>query len=353
MAVEGSQLEDLLESIDDMVALATIEGKLLYVNRAWREKLGYQSHEIESVSAYDVLHPESRQDVEATNAKLLAGEVASGIRRTLLAKDGRTFRVEGSISLRFKDGKPYYVRAIFRDITERERAERMKDELLAIANHEMRSPLMAILTSLDLLRSDLKDASEKTRRFVELASSNSQRLLDLVNGYLDLDKLASGASPMSVRPLDLGALVERAVELNRPLGERFGVRLSQVCREADVLVDGDADRLVQVVTNLVSNAVKFSKPGGLVRVCLERREGRARVSVADEGDGIPEEFRDKIFGKFQQAAAHRKKGTGLGLAISKTIVEQLGGTIGFETGAGSGTTFWFELPERAQAGSPA
>jgi PAS domain S-box-containing protein len=347
MAVVPSQLEDLLESIDDMVALATLEGKLLYVNRAWREKLGYAPDEVERLSAYDVLHPEHHQEVQATNEKLLAGEVAHGIRRTLIAKDGRSFRVEGSISLRFEDGRPSYVRAIFRDITEREKAEKMKDELLSIANHEMRSPLMAILTSLDLLRQDLQEAPDRTKRFLDLASGNSQRLLDLVNGYLDLDKLASGGSPMSVRPLDLGALVERALELNRPLGERFGVTLSQVCREADLIVDADPDRLVQVVTNLVSNAVKFSKPGGRVRVCVERRDGSARVGVTDEGDGIPEDVRDKIFGKFQQAAVHRRKGTGLGLAISKTIVEQLGGRIGFETQTGKGTTFWFALPERA------
>lgn len=346
MAVEGSQLEDLLESIDDMVALATLEGRLLYVNRAWRETLGYAPEELDSISAYDVLHPEHRQEVQATNEKLLAGEAARGVRRTLIAKDGRSFRVEGSISLRFEDGRPSYVRAIFRDITEREKAEQMKDELLSIANHEMRSPLMAILTSLDLLRQDLKDLPERTQRFLDLASGNSQRLLDLVNGYLDLDKLAAGGSPLSVRPLDLGALVERALELNRPLGERSGVTLSQVRREADLIVDGDPDRLVQVVTNLVSNAVKFSKPGGRVRVSVERRAGRARVAVADEGDGVPEDVRGKIFGKFQQAAVHRRKGTGLGLAISKTIVEQLGGTIGFETETGKGTTFWFELPER-------
>ena len=99
-----------------------------------------------------------------------------------------------------------------------------------------------------------------------------------------------------------------------------------------------------MLTNLISNAVKFSKPGGVVSVSASAEGGFTRVSVADRGDGIPEDFRDKIFGKFAQAEGHRRGGTGLGLAISRTIVERHGGKIGFESETGVGTTFWFELP---------
>ena len=346
MAPEGPQLEDLLESIDDMVALATIEGRLLYVNRAWRDKLGYAEHEIEGLSSYQMLHPEHDDEVRATNAKLLAGETARGVRRTLIAKDGRQFRVEGSISCRFKEGKPDYVRSIFQDITEREKLERMKDELLAIANHEMRSPLMSILSSLELLRKDCEGLPERSKRFLEIASSNSQRLLNLVNDYLDLEKLASGGAPFNLKPLELTPLVERALESNRPLGAANGVSLELTEGLPGVRVEADADRLTQVVTNLLSNAVKFSRPGGTVLVRMARRGAAVRVSVADEGQGIPDDFRDKVFGKFMQALVHGKTGSGLGLAISKTIVEKHGGRIDFDSEAGKGATFYFELAER-------
>lgn len=344
---DARRLEDLLENIDDLVALATIEGRMLYVNRAFRERLGYSEGEIEGMSSYQVIHPMHEGDVRAANAKLLAGEPLHNVERTLVAKDGRQFQVEGSISCRFKDGKPYYVRAIFHDITERKKTERMKDELIAIANHEMRSPLMAILTSLQLLREDLASAPDKVRRVFDLAVRNSERLLNLVNAYLDLAKLEAGGAPFRLETLEVSPWAERVLEINRPLGERAGVSLELVQGVPGARVEADADRLGQVLTNLLSNAIKFSKSGSAVRVSLARRGGRLRVSVSDEGPGIPEDFRGKIFGKFAQAEGQAKGGSGLGLAISQAIIERLGGTLGFETSLGRGTTFFFELPERA------
>jgi PAS domain S-box-containing protein len=343
-----ASLEDLLENIDDIVVLATIDGsRILYVNRAWRERLGYDEADVRRMSAHDILHPMHREEVKSNDAKLLAGETLSRLERTLVAKDGTQFFVEGCVNFRFKDGKPWYARAIFHDITERKRAEKMKDELLAIANHELRSPLMAILMSLELLERDAAALPERALRMVKTALSNSQRMLDLVNAYLDVSKLESGGAPLKLKTVDLSALVERALEANRPLGARAGVTLEAGGLAAEARVNGDADRLMQVLTNLLSNAVKFSRPGGAVRVDVVRRGGRLRVSVADRGPGIPAEFRPRVFGKFEQAEGHLKGGTGLGLAISKAIVERHGGDIGFETSDGAGTTFHFDLPEPA------
>lgn len=336
---------DLLENIDDLVALATLEGRLIYVNRAWREKLGYTQEEIAGLSSYQIIHPRHAEDVQATNAKLMAGEDLVRVERTLVTKQGTELQVEGSVSCRFKDGRPWYVRAIFHDITARKQAERMKDELISMASHELRNPLMAIRTSLQLLHEEVSPKNPgRPAEIVGLAMRNADRMVDLVNSYLDLARIEAGA-PFAERDIDLAGLIARVIELNGPLGVRAGVELRQELDAAGAPVVGDEDRLEQVLTNLVSNAVKFSKAGGSVLVKLERRTGRVRVSVSDRGDGIPEHFRSKIFGKFAQAEGHARGGSGLGLAISKTIVEKHGGRIGFETQAGRGTTFYFELPE--------
>ena len=147
---EAQRLEDLLENIDDLVILATPEGRIIYVNRAWREKLGYGADEIQKINAHDVLHPMHQAQVKQNEARLLAGETLRDLERTFVAKNGQEFIVEGLINYKFQDGKPDYVRAVFRDITERKEAERMKNELIAMASHELRSPLTAIIGSLEM-----------------------------------------------------------------------------------------------------------------------------------------------------------------------------------------------------------
>ncbi|MBI4346271.1 MAG: PAS domain-containing sensor histidine kinase [Elusimicrobia bacterium] len=337
-------LRDLLESIDDLVAFATLEGRLLYVNRAWREKLGYTEGEVAGLSSYDIIHPSQQSEVEATNAKLMASEQVVRVERLLVAKDGRQIPVDGSLSCRFKDGKPWYVRAIFHDITARKAAERMKDDLVSMASHELRNPLMAIRTALHLLNEELVPTKlERPVQVVGLAMRNCDRMVDLIKAYLDLANLEAGAR-LKESEVDVSGFIDRIVELNQPLGLHAGVDIRHESTPGAKVL-GDEDRLAQVLTNLLSNAIKFSKPGGSVQVRSEFRDGHVRVTVSDQGDGIPESFRAKIFGKFAQAEGHARGGSGLGLAISKAIVEKHGGRIGFETALGQGTTFYFELPK--------
>lgn len=336
-------LQDLLENIDDLVVFATLEGRLIYVNRAWREKLGYTEGEVAGVSSYQIIHPSHEEDVRATNARLMSDEGLVRVERTLVAKDGRQIPVDGSLSCRFKEGKPWYVRAIFHDITERKRAEKMKDDLVSMASHELRNPLMAIRTALHLLNEELSPTKlERPIQVVGLAMRNCDRMVDLIKSYLDLANLEAGAD-LKESDLDVSEFIERVVELIQPLGLHAGITIAHE-PVAGLRVRGDEDRLAQVLTNLVSNAVKFSKPGGTVRVWAEPSGGRVRIGISDEGDGIPESFRAKIFGKFAQAEGHARGGSGLGLAISKMIVEKHGGSIGFDSEVGKGTTFYFDLP---------
>jgi PAS domain S-box-containing protein len=338
---EAQRLEDLLENIDDLVILATPEGRIIYVNRAWREKLGYGGDELQKINAHDVLHPMHQAQVKQNEAKLLAGETLRQVERTFVAKDGREFIVEGLINYHFKDGKPDYVRAVFRDITERKEAARLKDELIALATHELRSPLTAIIGSLEMAVKH----PDSTSKMLEMALRNSQRMLGLINDYLAIERIETGGAPFRLARLDLTPLVERAIEANTALGAKTGVMLQFTESRCASFINADEDRLMQVLTNLLSNAVKFSPAKGTVTVSITPREEFLRVSVADKGDGIPEEFRGRIFGKFEQAEGHKKGGSGLGLAITKAIVERHGGRVGFETSAGAGTTFYFELPE--------
>ena len=335
-------LRDLLESVDDLVAFATLEGRHIYVNRAWREKLGYSEDEVAKITSYQIIHPSHQDDVKETNARLMSGEGLVRVERILVAKDGRHFPVDGSLSCRFKDGKPWYVRAIFHDISERKHAEKMKDDLVSMASHELRNPLMAIRTALHLLNEEIAPTKlERPIQVVGLAMRNCDRMVDLIKAYLDLANLEAGA-PLKERDVDVSEFIEGVVELIQPLGLHAGIEIRHE-GAFGLRVKGDEDRLAQVLTNLVSNAVKFSKPGGTVRVWAAARDGSARIGVTDTGDGIPMEFRSKIFGKFAQAEGHARGGSGLGLAISKAIIEKHDGEIGFESEVGKGTTFYFDL----------
>jgi len=188
----------------------------------------------------------------------------------------------------------------------------------------------------------------QARTMIEIAHTNSERLMRLINDILDMEKIEAGKLHFDLQPLHLMALVEQALEVNRAYAEQFGVSfaLAQIGPGARVCADGD--RLIQVLTNLLSNAAKFSPRGETVEVAVARHAGCIRLEVRDHGPGIPEAFRGRIFQKFAQAdssAASQKGGTGLGLNITKAIVQRLGGQIGFESAIGVGTTFYVDLPE--------
>jgi len=233
---------------------------------------------------------------------------------------------------------------------ERKRLERLKDEFVSTVSHELRTPLTSIAGSLGLLMGNAAGGlSKSAERLLEIAHTNSVRLVRLVNDILDVEKLESGHVVFDLRKIQVRPLVEQTVEAIRGYaeGHRVKVRLEAAVAMDDIRAD--TDRLSQVLTNLMSNAIKFSPPDGEVVIAIEKETeiDAVRITVRDHGPGIPVDFKSRIFERFAQADAtnaRRKGGTGLGLSIAKQIIDRLGGEIGFADAPGGGTVFHVELP---------
>jgi signal transduction histidine kinase len=234
---------------------------------------------------------------------------------------------------------------------ERKRLERLKDEFVSTVSHELRTPLTSIAGSLGLLMGKVVAGTlpKSAERLLEIAHTNSERLVRLVNDILDIEKLESGRVVFDFRKIRVRPLVEQTVEAIRGYADTRGVK---VRIEDAVAVDdirADTDRLAQVITNLLSNAIKFSPPGGEVVIAVEKEVevDAVRITVRDRGPGIPADFKPRIFERFAQADAtntRQKGGTGLGLSIAKQIMDRLDGEIGFADAPGGGTIFHVELP---------
>jgi signal transduction histidine kinase len=183
---------------------------------------------------------------------------------------------------------------------------------------------------------------------VDIAYKNSERLILLINDILDMEKIEAGKMEFHSKPTELEPLLKQALEGNNAYAEQFNVSYELVSELSEMMVNVDANRLMQVFSNLLSNAAKFSPKGGKVLVAVERIDHRIRVSVKDNGPGVPDEFKGKIFQQFAQADSsntRKKGGTGLGLSIAKAIIEQMGGSIGFDSQPNVQTAFYVELPE--------
>lgn len=227
------------------------------------------------------------------------------------------------------------------------KAYEMQSAFVSTVSHELRTPLTSVKGSLDLLTSEtLGEMSDKSKYVAGIASKNANRLAKLIDDLLDFQKLKAGMMEYRMARIDLVRLVAEAAEINRP-----GAASREVCIEVlpagnPLFVHGDADRLMQVVTNVLSNAIKFSDQGGLVTLGLEDRGTSALLFVSDAGIGIPENARDRVFAPFQQVDGSDRRefhGTGLGMSIAKQILDAHGGTIGYESAVGVGTTFLIEL----------
>jgi signal transduction histidine kinase len=225
-------------------------------------------------------------------------------------------------------------------------SESRKSELVRIVSHELRTPLASILGFTSVLLN--RDAEpEEQRRYLEIIDREGRRLSDLLNDFLDAERLDEGHLILAPELIDVSRVVAEQVRLFEGQSEKH--TLDMVLPPTPLNVRGDPNRLAQVVGNLLSNAIKYSPEGGTVHIVAEQENGVVRVSVRDEGLGIPEDQQERVFVKFFRgdAPASGIPGTGLGLTIARSVVEAHGGSMNFESGSGEGSVFWLELPTAA------
>jgi PAS domain S-box-containing protein len=290
-------------------------------------------------------------------------------------RDGTRFPVEFVCTPIQEIGELVGAVVTFKDISERKAMERMKQEFVSTVSHELRTPLTSMRGALGLIASGLLVSQpEKAQRMLEIAVSNTDRLVRLINDILDLERIESGKIAMDKQTCNAADLMVHAVETMQPMAQKAGVTLSvvPVGGTQGVPLEADPDRILQTLTNLLSNAIKFSPPESTVWLTGEIREGGAPnrdceaahtdknrlihscagcpcllIAVKDQGRGIPADKLESIFERFQQvdaSDARDKGGTGLGLAICRTIVQQHGGRIWAESVLGEGSTFYLSLP---------
>ncbi len=347
----SEQVRSIIDTVVDGIITIDAKGLILTVNPAAERLFGYKAMEMVGQNV-KMLMPEPFQSAHDgyLHNYLTSGEKKIiGIGREVVGRrqDGSTFAMDLSVGEMAVKGERMFT-GIVRDITERKRMERLKNEFVSTVSHELRTPLTSIKGALGLIRSGVTGAlPDKLGNMLNIAYNNSDRLVRLINDILDIEKIEAGKMDFQMIHLDLLVLIRESLDANQAYARQHAVdyQLETTLVTAPVL--GDHDRLMQVMANLLSNAAKFSPKGGRVRIRLTQIETCYRIEVCDQGPGIPVDFRDQIFSKFSQADGsntRQKGGTGLGLNISQAIVARLGGQIGFDTEEGRGSQFYIELP---------
>ena len=347
-----TKLRQITDAVPALIALVDRAQRFSFHNKAYEEVFGLNFDQINGHTMAEVLGQSAYEPVQAKVEEVLRGNaVHYEHSQTTPQGDCRDYVMHYFPRYGVGTDQDQVIGffSLGTDITELKRSDRMKTEFVSTVSHELRTPLTSIRGSLGLIAGGVAgDMPEAVKNLVGIAKNNCERLIRLINDILDIQKIESGKIHLDLQVVDIGQLVRQAGVAVEGFAGQHQVQVLLQAPDELLQVRLDSDRMIQVLTNLLSNAVKFSPPQGVVQVKVARVAQGVRVEVADQGPGVPEEFRGRIFQKFSQADssdARRIGGTGLGLNISKMLVEKMGGHIGFENQAGAGTTFFFEMPE--------
>lgn len=289
-------------------------------------------------------------NLEADDAQVLFSKAAplnSGVQKFDVSHLDSYFDV--SVQRPPESGFDDQIVAIFNDVTGRQESERLKHEFVSTVSHELRSPLTAIKGAMGLvLAGTAGELPQRARDMIQISQRNADRLILIINDILDLDKIADGAMVFDNADVDLGEIVETAVESISDFRDRFDVRITTQIDIAGVTSFVDPNRMVQVLVNLMSNAIKFSPTGGEVTILVGVHGDFNRISITDRGEGISKAEQEFLFQRFVQIGSKNRAatgGTGLGLSIVQAILDKQDGQISFDSEVGRGTTFFVDLPK--------
>jgi two-component system sensor histidine kinase VicK len=347
------QRESILESVGDGIWGLDLDGRLTFCNQIGASMFGYSVDEMLGHNMHQMVH-HTRADgspypeAECPIYRSLRTESPVRVHDEIFwRKDGTSFPVEYVARQLVHEGRITGMVVAFADVTERRRLDRMKDEFISTVSHELRTPLTSLRAALGLINGGvLEKRPDKRTQMLEVAIGNCDRLVRLVNDILDFERIGSGRIPLHRDRANAIDLLRRAADLQQSSAARASIHFRIDAQPLDAWVDGD--RMLQTLTNLIGNAIKFSPQGGEIRLAA-RSNGEREIlfEIQDHGRGIPAEKLEIIFERFQQVDASDSRamgGTGLGLAICRAIVEQHGGSIWAESSPGEGSTFSFTVP---------
>lgn len=389
---ERDRFETLFDSLPTPVVHGRHEGEDLVVedvNTAFEDTFGHREDEIEGEVLGDLLAPEAeRDDAREMSRRALAGEIQKAERRRTTTEGPRAFRID--FAARSGENGPPEGYRIYTDITDRKRREekirqakkdaeaaraeaekaraeaeeasRMKSALLANMSHEIRTPLTSILGFAEAIEEEVGASSgpqeeaswSKLSQFAGLIGKSGRRLLETLNGVLNLSKLEAGQMELASEPIDVSSQAKALTEEFHHRAEEANVDCRVETNGRPVLAGADEGGVQIALRNLISNAIKYTDPGGDVRVRAYGDDGAAVLEVEDTGIGMDPEALDRLFRPFRQESEgfdREHEGTGIGLAVTQKVVQRMGGTIEVRTEKGTGTCFVVRLPS-AEDSSP-
>jgi PAS domain S-box-containing protein len=337
------ELSAILENAAEAILIFDQQGHLERANPAASRLFGYDATALLR-QPLELLLPALQGQIESQLNALLGSNIEVHGQHA----DSQPLQLEISLSRFELPGRELYI-CLLRDIAARKHVEQLKNEFISTVSHELRTPLTSIKGSLGLLAAGVfGQLPAPAQELVDIAQSNSERLVSLVNDILDIEKLEFGQSQLQLTPTNLNPVLQQALAQNQGYADSFNVRLHLDSHLPEsLMVAIDSLRLQQVLSNLISNAVKFSPAQGQVEISAHLVADQVEVAVHDHGLGIADEFRSRIFEKFAQADGSNTRtrgGTGLGLSICKTLMERMHGEIGYHSVLGQGSTFYFRLP---------
>jgi PAS domain S-box-containing protein len=341
------RIKTILDNMADSVITTDTNLVVKTCNLSTEKMFGYKSKDVigKPLQQLILVDKSITDDWNETVDKYYSASIAQNING--LKQNGDLFPVEFNLGTIALNDEKLFLLSI-RDITIRNEVNKMKDEFVSVVSHELRTPLTSIIASLKLVSNNLLgEIPEKAKHMLDIALNSSNDLLSLINNILDIDKINNKKVSINFETLDVNSLIAQLIKNNTMYANQYKVSLCYESNNEELNVKADKEKLSLVITNLLSNAAKFSPENSEVKVFTKKMDNILRISVVDKGPGIGDEHKEFVFNKFTQidSALNRKKGgSGLGLYISKIFIELMNGQLALNSVLGEGSEFYIDLP---------
>jgi signal transduction histidine kinase len=339
---ERDLLAGTIENAGHGIGLFDASFQLIFANERLFDLLGTSAVPKDGTGLTEIFANVSSSSAEDTESlvRLLTQEGPEGVEVNLSGK---------IMKLRWRPTQGNLQVLSVEDVSEYRMLERMKEQFITTVSHEFRTPLTSLTASVALLQNQAAGSMDyRSQKLVKIAKASCERLDVLVAEIVSVKEVGAHGVPYEIERLDVARLLQTADELYQNQIESLRTKLEIEAAESPLWIFGDARRLLQAIGNLIANAARYSPEGASVKLGAEPAAKFVRISVSDEGAGVPEEFRPHLFEQFSraQSAGDSHRGAGLGLAIVKEIAERHGGLVGYESAGGNGSRFWIDLPRR-------